>query len=523
MEATRRPRSWTYPALFLAGLAIVCALQWQHRAYAADLSANPDEAAHFVTGLMARAYLLDFPWPAPLPFAQSFYESYPKVAIGHWPPLFYLAQAVWMAPFGGSVASALLLMAVITAATAVLLVRISQPLLGLPIAASIGAVFLIAPLTQKYSRAVMAEMPLTLLVLVAAIAFARYLSTRRAGDAVWFGLAAAAAILTKPNGLALALLPPIAIALARRFRIVAERAFWIPALIVLILCGPWYVLTARLASNGWSTSYDPSWLLRNPITSNAVDTLGLLGVPMLLLAGAGVWLSLSGPAGTEEIKARDYTAVMAALGLSTWIFISVIVPVRGDRHLLPLLPPLLFFSGVACRRIVKLASVPRRTALAVVVAVVAIAPVVVAALRLAPKYDTGTGAIVAAIESDRELDGGAVLVSSEGFGEGTFIARLAESDRGRRHRVLRASQVLATSNWGGADYQLAYATPEDVDAALRRLGVAAIVVDMRPSPGPDTVHHQQLVEMLSRFPAHWQATGAPQRNFTLYRASHDSR
>src|SRR6478609_2194767 len=102
MEATRRPRSWTYPTLFVAGFAIVCALQWQHRAYVADLSANPDEAAHFVTGLMARAYLLDFPWRAPMPFAQGFYDSYPKVAIGHWPPLFYLAQAVWMAPFGGS-------------------------------------------------------------------------------------------------------------------------------------------------------------------------------------------------------------------------------------------------------------------------------------------------------------------------------------------------------------------------------------------------------------------------------------
>ena len=55
----------------LVSLAIVCAIQWHAKAYTADLSANPDEAAHFVTGLMARAYLLEFPWPAPMPFAPS--------------------------------------------------------------------------------------------------------------------------------------------------------------------------------------------------------------------------------------------------------------------------------------------------------------------------------------------------------------------------------------------------------------------------------------------------------------------
>lgn len=474
---------------------------------------------------MARAYLLDFPWPSPMPFAQRFYDSYPMIGIGHWPPLFYLAQGLWMALFGGSVASALLLMALFTAATAAVLVWISEPLVGVPIASALGLVFLIAPLTEKYARAVMAEMPLTLLALLAAVAYARYLSTRRTGDAVWFGVAASAAILTKPNGLALALLPPIAVALARQPRIIAKRSFWIPALIVLIVCGPWYVLTARMASDGWSTSYDPSWLLRNPITSNAIDTLGVLGVPILLLAGAGAWLALSGRAGDgEDANARDRAAVMAALALSTWIFISVIVPVRGDRHLLPVLPPLLFFAGIACRRIAGGASAPWRRALAAAVAIVAIAPVGMAAVRLAPKVDEGTAVVVAAIESDPELDGGAILVSSEGFGEGTFIATLAARDRGRQNRVLRASKVLSTSNWGGGDYQLTYATPADVDAALRRLQVVAIVLDTRRAPGPHALHHQQLLDMMSRYPAHWQAMpSAAGRAFTMFRALHDSR
>jgi hypothetical protein len=89
-------------------------------------------------------------------------------------------------------------------------------------------------------------------------------------------------------GLALALLPPIAVVLARRTRIVTERSFWIPPIIVLYRLRSWYVLTARMASDGWSASYDPSWLLQNPVASNAIDTLGLLGARCFFWPAPGV-------------------------------------------------------------------------------------------------------------------------------------------------------------------------------------------------------------------------------------------
>lgn len=510
----------------MAGLAVVCALQWNGQAYAADLSANPDEAAHFVTGLMARDYLLHFPWPAPMPFAQRFYNSYPMVGIGHWPPLFYLAQALWMALLGGSVASALLLMAVLTALTATVLVRLSRSLVGAPIAMAVGAAFLVAPLVQRYSRTVMAEMPVTLLMVLSALAYARYLSTKRTGDAVWFGVAASAAIMMKPNGLALALLPPLAVLLARQTRTVVERSFWIPPVIVLIVCGPWYVLTARLASDGWSASYDPSWLLSNPVASNAIDALGLLGLPIFLLACAGAWLALTWRDGSAtDLTRRHHTAAMAALALSTWIFVSVVVPVRGERHLLPLLPPLLIFAGIAWQRLAGAQRGRWGKALAAVVAIVALAPLGIRAAQVPPKTNAGSAAVVAAIEAARELDGAAILVSSGDYGEGIFIAALAARDRRPQHRVLRASQVLSTSNWSGSDYQLAYPTEQDVDAALRGMGVQAIVLDVRRAAGPDTPHHRQLLSMLSHYPQHWQALppSASAPRFSMFRAMPDGR
>ena len=508
----------------MTALVVVSILQWHHNAYRADLSANPDEAAHFVTGLMARDYLLDFPWPRPMPFAEKFYDAYPMVAIGHWPPLFYLAQALWMSLLGGTVSAALMLMAVITAGTATLLVRGARWFVATPIAVTLGAVFLIAPIVQRYSRSVMAEMPLTLLALLAAVAYARYLSTTRARDAVWFGIAAAAAILTKPNGLALALLPPIAIVMRRHTGLVARWSFWIPAAIVAIVCGPWYALTISEAREGWSASYDPSWLLRNPVASNAVDAVSVAGLPIFVLACIGAWIALGRRRDRESgATQRNYAAAMAALAIATWIFVSVVVPVRGERHLLPMLPPMLVFAGITLQEIAGYRASRWRIAAAAVVAVTALTPLVQGAVSIRSKADVGSAAVVAAINADASLDNRSILVSSENYGEGVFIATLAARDRRPQHRVLRASRVLSTSNWDGSDYRAVYSTDDEIDVALRRMGVAAIVVDTHRATGPHNVHHRQLLDMLSRHPTHWRllTTESPSPGFTVYRASHD--
>jgi hypothetical protein len=70
---------------------------------------------------------------------------------------------------------------------------------------------------------------------------------------------------------------------------------------------------------------------------------------------------------------------------------------------------------------------------------------------------------------------------------------------------------------------LTYRTEDDVDTALRSMRVAAIVLDSRPAPGPHTLHHQQLLGMLSRHTTHWQALppSAATRRFTMFRALHD--
>ena len=87
------------------------ALQWSAGAYRSEFGAHPDESAHYVTGLMVRQYVAGRAPQPPFAFARAYYEHYPKVAIGHWPPAFYLLQTGWTLLFSASRISVLLLMA----------------------------------------------------------------------------------------------------------------------------------------------------------------------------------------------------------------------------------------------------------------------------------------------------------------------------------------------------------------------------------------------------------------------------
>ena len=71
-------------------------------AFAGDFAGGPDEPAHVVSALMIRAYLTEGLPAPPMAFAGEYYAHYPKVAIGHWPPLFHLLEALWMLTVGAS-------------------------------------------------------------------------------------------------------------------------------------------------------------------------------------------------------------------------------------------------------------------------------------------------------------------------------------------------------------------------------------------------------------------------------------
>src|SRR5215211_7034866 len=75
-------------------LALVIGLQMRAGANHAEFGGHPDEAAHYVTGLMLRDYVASGLPGNPMAYAKTYYDHYPKVAIGNWPPGFYAIQTV---------------------------------------------------------------------------------------------------------------------------------------------------------------------------------------------------------------------------------------------------------------------------------------------------------------------------------------------------------------------------------------------------------------------------------------------
>ena len=175
-------------------MALVVDLPPRQRLRHSELGAHPDEAAHFVTGLMVRDYLASGFHESPLRYADEYYRHYPKIGLGVWPPFFYLVQAVWTLVFPAGVATVLRLMIALGLALALVTGGWLWREFGW-VEAVTGAVLLMAlPLVQQYSNMVMAEMLSALLMFGAAGYFARYLEgeewrgaaglrrVRRAGD-----------------------------------------------------------------------------------------------------------------------------------------------------------------------------------------------------------------------------------------------------------------------------------------------------------------------------------------------------
>ncbi len=77
----------------------------------------PDEAAHYLSGLMIRDYLLSGFKQSPIDYVSNYYLHLSMIGIGHWPPFFYVVQAAWMLVYGYTRGDVLIFVAATTALT----------------------------------------------------------------------------------------------------------------------------------------------------------------------------------------------------------------------------------------------------------------------------------------------------------------------------------------------------------------------------------------------------------------------
>ncbi len=490
---------WAAPcAVFLA---LMLALQWDAGAFGSE-SFDSDEPAHIVTGLMVRDYLATgLPGP-PMAFAQQYYAHYPKVAMGHWPPVFYAEQALWTMLFPRSRDSLLVLMALLAALLATLCYRLLRRSYG-PLAGWCGAlVLLTVPGMLVYGTRIYTEIPQALLILLAALALGRYLDSGRWQDAALFGGLASASLLTKGTGLALAPLPLLGVAFTRRWDLLRRASFWLPAVIVLAVAGPWYALAPgalheRAAYLGGPT-VATSRIKAPPIIWHwefgwGVATLALVGL---------AWLAVR----CWRQKLSGQWAALGSLVISASVF-PFFFGVWEHRHQIEAVGAFLLMAAAGVAALLQAAPLARLTAAARGGLVVALAGGLMAwnVAGLSKQVPTGYRELAARIVHETG-ESRSVLISASSAGEGALISEIAQDEDHPRHYVLRATKLLADVGWLGGNAKTRFPSAAELDTFLRSIPLDVIVVDtMSPAPYD---YAPVLEEVLTSHPEEWSPWSA---------------
>lgn len=499
------------PSLFvwLCYFGAALGLQRYDNAFSGEFGSYPDEAAHYVTGLMFHDYFASLHFFSPVQFAENFYMHYPKVGIGHWPPFFYVLQGVWTLVFSTSRASLMFLMAALAALFAFVLYLMLKEKFGGTTSFAAGIVLLALPAVQAQSAMVMADIPVALFSLLAAMSLGRFLDTECSLDVFAFGAFSAIAIMTKGSAFALGLVPLIAIPLSRKWRLFRRLSLWGSAGIVLAVCGPWYWFTRRMQAGAWNRANSVLSYSFTAVSFYAAQVTKIMGWGLLILSAIGIVIVFRqlarSPEKPEKPEKNGMWAAMIGLAAGVVILLSVIPTGLEDRYLLPAIPPAVALAVAGAKYVVSKV-LPRRLEPAVTAALLVIV-FAATGLSFPRKRPHGYRFVARTLVSNPKLRHSVILVCSDADGEGMLVSEIAMLDHRPDHVVLRAGEVLARSDWNGSNYRLLLTSGSQILAYMDSIPVSAVVID-GSVPNSNLVAHQTLLQKtVTSDAAEWKLVG----------------
>ncbi len=479
-------------AVAVFGLLAV-SLQYFGGAYQAEYNSHPDEAAHFVSSLLVRDYLAEFPWPSPVPWALDYYLHYPKVAIGHWPPGYYAVQGAWWLVFPPGRESAMVLNLLMGVGVMTLFWVLARRLdLSRLLIGGAGVVLLVLPVVQEAMSQVMAELP----SLLAATFFLWSLTRLQENPGqqslmvVWLALFAAFAVKQTSVGLAAA--PVLALAISGSWRRQPRGAMFLWPAVVAVVVGLllyWQYSGSILEMLRWAGA--TPW---TKMGWNILQLRDLVGDGILGLAAAGVL--------TVWWRREPVVVASLAIVVSFVVCSYYVRAFRETRHWIALTPPLILLALAGYRWL----SERSRWAPAVLLAVVVWMPH--AFYRQTPG---GYGALAAQIRQPARM----LVSSSTGWEEGPWIAVVALREARPSSVILRATKLLASTDWNGRKYQAKVHTREDIERALDGARVDLVVVHDGDDLAGDWPTHHPLLKDTVAASATWRKCGESQ-SLTAY-------
>lgn len=460
------------PMLAALFLAVVLGMQYWGGAYQAEYAAAADESAHAVTSLMIRDYLLTWPLQDPIAWAAQYYIHYPKVAIGHWPPGYFVAQGLWWIVFPPGRASAMAFNAVTAVAVAMLFYSLARRVAPRYWALGATLLLLLARDMQDAYSQTMAELLSLLGALLAVRALIRAVEQPGLRALAIAGVWLLVTLLVKAAAIGLvpgALLALLAGGVLPRLGRAAYPAVALAALTLLPVAG-WYL---------WQSGQGRMSLSRlGGFTANIPWRIDLLAS----VAGYGVLAAAIG--GVAIGFWRRYPAALVPAALLTGMAGTAyfLRAMRESRHWIYAIPLLLLLA------LTLRAELAPRTAWAWLVA----AAVLVFPFRLQRQEPLGFASMVQQVHLPARM-----LVSSpSGWSEGPWIAAVSLAERRPGSTILRATKSLVSTDWNSNRYSILAASPEAMERVLDEGGVDTVVLHDGVVDEKRLVHHDQLKAML---------------------------
>jgi hypothetical protein len=465
------------------------------RAYQAGFS-GADEPAHFLNGYFIANYVSHHLGSNPMGAATDFYIHYPKISIGHWPPAYYGFLGILF----------LMLPPTMPVAFAINVVVAALPAIGVAAALSLLAnrrmalagvlIYALAPLALEGQAMFMVDQPLAACLVAATAVWIAYVRSGGWGKVIGFALLAATAVLIKGNGWLVGLIPVFHIALTGQWRQLLSFKLYVAAALAAVIVVPWYMLTAKIAADGFNYHAGIDYALK-ALGANLLTVVQNLTPAGALLALVGVatefrdrkrfperWLVVSG----------IVSLVLGTLTLQSLIPVDIV-----DRYMAPALPALVVLAMLGLQRLIErivARPAPRLQAGAAVALLVLMAsPGFVHLFERVPKADTGIEQVAQQLAADGRPS--VSLIDGDTSAEGAFIADMAVRDSGLKSYVIRASKLMADSNFMGSSYALRFHDDGAVLAELRRLGVQHVVL-VRSGNRPAFPHSDQIRNALQR-------------------------
>lgn len=481
----------------------VLIFQWVNNAFFSEYTGYPDEAAHYVSSLLIENYITNGEIEHPLYFAEDYYYHYPKVAIGHWPPVMYGLLALWFIVFGASRISTMCFVAATTAALATTIYYIAKNHLNKFSAVCAPLLFIAIPLIQTMSAVLMLELMVTLFILIACTFLAKFLSTGKTSDGIYFALLASAAILTRGTAWSIGLMPIMIMLMAWRFEMLKKPILWISGGLVLTLCLPWYLSMPSVDAGAFEggSIYSSNFTLE-AISWFAKNIYVEIGLVILLLTGIGIWSKIIYPILSKQQLELIWPTLLSIM-LAIY-FMHVIIPADFSiRYMTTIVPSIVLFSFAGIEWLIS--KISFKNASPILIGGLS-ALYVISNVGIDLENINNDGYVLAHDLAAGEINSRnkSILIASDVFGEGSVIARAAELDKDKQNVILRGSKLLVSEDWVGRNPVSKFTSTHEVARVLANIPVDAVILDNTMTEDRYREYHLQLEYLLKNDTENWQ-------------------